>query len=138
MACSPATRAFINKDDMAKVFPWPRDAEKVKVRVMPKTTSANIYSGLGSWEEVELGPDTTFFITDDLGKEFAYTPNRSPLRRLAPVQTIQIRWPPKTLKTTDAGADNSTSQPGTSAPATNQQPAGASSTSDDRRQQSPR
>ncbi len=95
LACSSATRAVIKQDDMAKVFPWPRDAEKVNVRVMPKTTSANIYDGLGSWEEVELGPDTTFFITDDLGKEFAYTPSRSPLRRLAPVQSIEIRWPIK-------------------------------------------
>jgi hypothetical protein len=127
VACSPATHAVINKDDMAKVFPWPRGAEKVKVRVMPKTTSANIYSGLGSWKEVELGPDTTFFITDDLGKEFAYTPSRSPLRRLAPVQTIQIRWPPKTSKAPDMGAGTDTSQPDASAPAPNQQPAGASS-----------
>jgi hypothetical protein len=94
-ACSSATRAVMKEDDVAKVFPWPRDTEKVKVRVMPKTTSANIYGGLGSWEEVELGPDTTFFITDSLGKEFAYTPSRSPLRRLAPVQSIEIRWPIK-------------------------------------------
>jgi len=92
-ACGSATRAQLHEDDVKKVFPWPRDAREVSVRVKPLTTMANACVWLGSYEQVTVGPDTTFYITDELDKSFAYTPGRSPIRRLAPVQTIEIRWP---------------------------------------------
>jgi hypothetical protein len=136
MACSPATHAAIKKDDIPKVFPWPRDTQKVIVQVMPQTTGAKIFSGFGSWETIELTPDTTFFITDDLGKEFAYTPSRSPMHRLAPVQTINIRWPIKNPKAPDTGIDKSAKQPDTSAQPPSQKPAEAPPTSENRGQSS--
>lgn len=65
----------------------------MRIRVKPLTTMANACVWFGSYEQVTVGPDTTFYITDELDKSFAYTPSRSPIRRLAPVQTIEIRWP---------------------------------------------
>lgn len=92
-ACGSATRAQLHEDDVKKVFPWPRDAQEVSVRVKPLTTMANACVWFGSYEQVTVHPDTTFYITDELDKSFAYTPSRSPIRRLAPVETIEIRWP---------------------------------------------
>jgi hypothetical protein len=92
-ACGSASRALVHEEDMAKVFPWPRGKDEVTIRVKPLTFWANSCSLLGSFEQVQVGPDTTFYILDELDKNFAYTPSRSPIRRLAPVQSIEIRWP---------------------------------------------
>ncbi len=91
--CSGANRAIVDQQDMAKVFPWPNNKEKLIIRVKPKTLWVNTCTMLGSFEEVEVTADTTFYIVDELDKKFAYTPSRSPIRRLAPVQSMEIRWP---------------------------------------------
>ncbi|RME27229.1 MAG: hypothetical protein D6806_04950 [Deltaproteobacteria bacterium] len=105
--CSSATRATVHPDDVVKVFPWPRDKQKVEIRVKPQTTAANTCVWLGSWEKVAVTPQTTFFITDQAGKKFAYTPARAAIRRLAPVDTMEIRWPVKVEeeKTAEAGPE---------------------------------
>jgi hypothetical protein len=95
VGCSPATRAWVHKDDMAKVVPWPAHQDKVVVRAKPRTTLANTCGWFGSYEEVEVTPDTTFYIIDETDKSFGYTPVRSPMRRLTQVRSIEIRWPPK-------------------------------------------
>lgn len=92
-ACGAASRATVREQDMRKVFPWPNREKKVTIEVMPQTTMANTCSWLGSWQQVEVGVDTTFFITEKTGKKFAYTPSRSSIRRLAPVESMEIRWP---------------------------------------------
>jgi hypothetical protein len=92
-ACGSASRASVRAEDMRKVFPWPSREKKVSIEVMPQTTMANTCSWLGSWERIEVGADTTFYITEKTGKKFAYTPSRSPIRRLAPVEAMEIRWP---------------------------------------------
>lgn len=94
-ACGSATRALVYADDQVKVFPWPASKEKEVIRVKPMTTMANACIWFGSYQEVEVTGDTTFFITDELDKRFAYTPNRSPIRRLSTVKSIEIRWPVK-------------------------------------------
>jgi len=96
---------------MRKVFPWPRREKKVTIEVMPQTTMANTCSWLGSWQSVEVGADTTFYITDKTGKKFAYTPSRSPIRRLAPVEAIEILWPVVSGKT-EASEESSMPQEG--------------------------
>lgn len=93
LGCSDATRALVKKDDMGKVFPWPRKEERITIRVMPLSTAAATCSLFGSYREVEVDPDTTFYIVDDLDKKFSYTPNLSPIRRLASVRSVEIRWP---------------------------------------------
>jgi hypothetical protein len=80
---------------MNKVFPWPRSKQKVTIRAMPQTTMANTCFLFGSYESVEVTEGTTFYITDELDKQFAYTPSRSPIRRLAPVKSMEILWPLK-------------------------------------------
>ncbi len=92
-ACGSASRALVHEEDVAKVFPWPRGKDQITIRVKPLTFWANTCSLLGSFEPVAVGPDTTFYVLDELDKSFAYTPSRSPIRRLAPVQSIEIRWP---------------------------------------------
>jgi hypothetical protein len=92
LGCGGAKRALVHDEDVHKVFPWPKKTKTVSIRAMPKTTMANTCHLFGSYKEVEVSKDTTFFITDELGKKFAYTPSRSPLRRLAPVEYIEIRW----------------------------------------------
>jgi hypothetical protein len=92
-ACGAASRALVHKEDMAKVFPWPRGKSRMIVRVMPKTTLANSCHFFGSYEEVAVTRATTFYVVDELDTKFAYTPNRSPIRRLARVQSMEIRWP---------------------------------------------
>ncbi|MBN2493569.1 MAG: hypothetical protein JXR96_03165 [Deltaproteobacteria bacterium] len=94
-ACSNATRALVHEEDIAKVFPWPRDESSVQIRVKPETTMANTCFLFGSWETISVGPDTTFYMVDDLGKNYAYTPSRSPIRRLSKVDSMEIRWPVK-------------------------------------------
>ena len=91
-ACGTASRAVVHPDDYKKVFPWPRKQRTVAIKAMPKTVLANSCPLFGSYKSVEVDGTTTFFITDEFGKKFAYTPNRSPMRRLAPVDTIEIRW----------------------------------------------
>ena len=91
-ACGTASRAVVHPDDYKKVFPWPRKQRTVAIKAMPKTVLANSCPLFGSYKSVEVDGDTTFFVTDELGKKFAYTPSRSPMRRLAPVDTIEIRW----------------------------------------------
>ena len=92
-ACGGATRATVRADDMNKVFPWPSRQDKVGIKVKPQTTMANTCSWFGSWEDVEVDRQVTFYVTEKTGKKFAYTPARSPIRRLAPVESIEIRWP---------------------------------------------
>ena len=79
-ACGGATRATVHEDDMKKVFPWPTRRESVNIKVRPQTTMANMCVWFGSWEDVEVGRDVTFYIEDETGKKFAYTPSRSPMR----------------------------------------------------------
>ncbi len=90
--CGPANRAMVHEDDFQRVFPWPRDSQRAVIRVKPQTAMAR-YFMVGSYQEVEVDPSTTFYITDELNKQFAYTPARSPIRRLSTVKSIQIRWP---------------------------------------------
>ena len=92
-ACGSARRAMVHEEDWSKVFPWPRAKESVTIRAKPKTTMANACFLLGSYREVEVTPDTTFFMEDDLGKPFAYTPSRSPIRRLSTIKNMEIGWP---------------------------------------------
>ncbi len=91
--CSSAKRAMVQEQDMAKVFPWPNGKDKITIHVKPETLWVNTCTMLGSFEEVEVTPETTFYIVDKLDKKFAYTPSRSPIRRLAQVQSMEIRWP---------------------------------------------
>ncbi|NMB74804.1 MAG: hypothetical protein GYA21_06700 [Myxococcales bacterium] len=98
VGCAAPTRAWIHPDDVPKVFPWPNNQSQVTVRAKPRTTLANTCSWFGSYEEVTLGPDTSFYITDELDKQFVYTPVRSPMRRLSPVKSIEIRWPVKVVE----------------------------------------
>ena len=90
--CGPATRAMVHEEDCKKIFPWPRNSPRVVIRVKPQTSMARYFLA-GSYQEVEVDPSTTFFITDELSKQFAYTPSRSPIRRLSTIKAIQIRWP---------------------------------------------
>lgn len=94
VGCGSASRAVVHKDDQQKVFPWPRGKESVSIRVKPQTGSAKMCAFCGEWETIEVTPETTFYITEQTGESFAYTPSRSPIRRLAPVERIEIRWPP--------------------------------------------
>jgi len=93
-ACS-ATRATVHEEDMKKVFPWPQREDKVVIQVRPQTTMANMCVWFGSWEEVEVTEETTFYIKAKTGRDFAYTPSRSPIGRLAEVVAMEIRWPQK-------------------------------------------
>jgi len=81
------SRALLHPEDAAKVFPWPGGKDAVIVRVKPKGQA------LAKFQEVSVSPDTTFYITDDLGKQFAYTPRLSPIRRLSTVSEVEVRWP---------------------------------------------
>jgi hypothetical protein len=101
--CGPVTRATLHRDDMVKVFPWPGNKDKVVVRVKPQTTMANACVWLGSYEDAEVTPEVTFYITDQTNQHFAYTPARSPMRRLAPVKTIEIRWPIRKAEPVSSG-----------------------------------
>jgi hypothetical protein len=94
-ACSAANRAAVHEDDMKKVFPWPRGETSVTVRVKPLTTMAKTCFLFGSFSEVQVTPDTTFYIEDEADKNFAYTPSRSPIRRLAKIKYMEILWPQK-------------------------------------------
>lgn len=91
--CAGAKRATVHEQDVKKVFPWPQRKQSVSIRVRPQTTMANMCVWFGSWETIEVTADTTFFITDQAGHKFAYTPSRSPIHRLAPVDNMEIRWP---------------------------------------------
>lgn len=93
--CGSTSRAMVHEEDVAKVFPWPTNKKQVTIRVKPKTFWVNSCSLLGSFEEVQVDPDITFYMIDKLDKKFAYTPSRSPIRRLAPVESMEIRWPVK-------------------------------------------
>ena len=97
-ACSAANRAAVHEDDMKKVFPWPRGETSVSVRVKPLTTMAKTCFLFGSFSEVQVTPDTTFYIEDEADKNFAYTPSRSPIRRLAKIKYMEILWPQKAPK----------------------------------------
>ena len=98
-ACSAANRAAVHEEDMKKVFPWPRGETSVTIRVKPLTTMAKTCFLFGSFSEVEVTPDTTFYVEDEADKKFAYTPNRSPIRRLAKIVSMEILWPQKKPKT---------------------------------------
>jgi hypothetical protein len=131
--CGSASRAMVHEEDMAKVFPWPDRKASVTVRVKPRTTMVNMCSLFGSYEEVEVTPQTTFYMLDELGKKLAYTPSRSPIRRLAPIQSMEIRWPqagpgaPATETTDESEASGASPTPPeapTSDPPTSDPPAG--------------
>ena len=92
-ACGGATRALLHENDMAKVFPWPRGEEQVQVRVKAETTMANMCFFFGSFETVTVDKDTTFYMEDERGRKFAYTPSLSPIRRLSRLKQAEIRWP---------------------------------------------
>jgi len=96
--CGSANRAIVEQEDMAKVFPWPNNKESVTIRVKPMTLWVNTCTMLGSFEEVQVTPDTTFYVVDGMDKKFAYTPSRSPIRRLAKLQSMEIRWPQEGAK----------------------------------------
>jgi hypothetical protein len=98
-ACSAANRAAVHEDDMKKVFPWPRGESSVTIRVKPLTTMAKTCFLFGSFSEVQVTPDTTFYVEDEADKKFAYTPSRSPIRRLAKIVSMEILWPQKQPKT---------------------------------------
>jgi hypothetical protein len=85
--CAAPSRAQLHPEDVAKVFPWPGDKDSLVVRVKPKGQA------LAKFQDVSVTPDTTFYVTDDLGKQFAYTPRLSPIRRLSTVSSIEVRWP---------------------------------------------
>jgi len=85
--CAAPSRAQLHPEDVAKVFPWPGDKDSQVIRVKPKGQA------LAAFQDVPVSPDTTFYITDDLGKQFAYTPRLSPIRRLSTVSSIEVRWP---------------------------------------------
>mgnify|MGYP006280311253 CR=1 FL=1 len=121
-ACGSASRALVHEEDMAKVFPWPRGKDQVTIRVKPLTFWVNTCTLLGSFEPVAVGPETTFYVVDELDKNFAYTPSRSPIRRLAPVQSIEIRWPIEAEAEADA-ADEEAGAAGADAEAPAEQPA---------------
>ncbi len=125
IGCAAPTRAWVHPDDVPKVFPWPNNQSQVTVRVKPRTTLANTCSWFGSYEEVTLAPDTSFYITDELDKQFVYTPVRSPMRRLSPVKSIEIRWPVKAIE--PAAAPPPEAPPAQPAPAAPPQPAPATS-----------
>ena len=93
--CSAANRAAVHEEDMKKVFPWPRGKQSVSIRVKPMTTMAKTCFLFGSFREVEVTPDTTFYVVDESEKNFAYTPSRSPIRRLAKLESMEILWPQK-------------------------------------------
>lgn len=97
--CGSANRAIVQQQDMAKVFPWPNNKDSVTIRVKPRTLWVNTCTMLGSFREVQVTPDTTFFVIDGTDKKFAYTPSRSPMRRLAKVQSMEIRWPQEVMGT---------------------------------------
>jgi hypothetical protein len=99
-ACSAANRAAVHEDDMKKVFPWPRGETGVTIRVKPLTTMAKTCFLFGSFSEVQVTPDTTFYVEDEADKKFAYTPSRSPIRRLAKIVSMEILWPQKQPKVT--------------------------------------
>lgn len=94
-ACSAANRAAVHEDDMKKVFPWPRGKQSVSIQVKPMTTMAKTCFLFGSFREVEVTPDTTFYVVDESEKNFAYTPSRSPIRRLSKISSMEILWPQK-------------------------------------------
>ncbi len=93
--CSAASRAAVHEEDMQKVFPWPRGKDSVSIRVKPMTTLAKTCFLFGSFDQVEVTPETTFYIVDESEKSFAYTPSRSPIRRLAKLKSMEILWPQK-------------------------------------------
>jgi hypothetical protein len=97
-ACSAANRAAVHEEDMNKVFPWPRGKTSVTIRVKPLTTMAKTCFLFGSFSEVQVTPDTTFYVEDEADKKFAYTPSRSPVRRLAKIVSMEILWPQKQPK----------------------------------------
>jgi len=119
--CAGARRATVHEQDMKKVFPWPQRKQAVSIRVRPQTTMANMCVWLGSWETIEVTRDTTFFIVDEAGHKFAYTPSRSPIRRLAPVDSMEIRWPQR-----EAGPEPAEQQPAANEQAAGQHQKGAS------------
>ena len=67
----------------------------MSLRVKPMTTMAKTCFLFGSFGEVQVTPDTTFYIEDEAEKNFAYTPSRSPIRRLAKLKSMEILWPQK-------------------------------------------
>ena len=67
----------------------------MSIRVKPMTTMAKTCFLFGSFGEVQVTPDTTFYIEDEAEKNFAYTPSRSPIRRLAKIKSMEILWPQK-------------------------------------------
>lgn len=104
-ACGSTKRAIVHEEDMAKVFPWPSRKDSVVIRVKPRTTMVNTCSLFGSFEEVTVTQKTTFYMVDELGKKIGYTPARSPIRRLAPVESMEIRWPIKAPKPEEAESE---------------------------------
>jgi hypothetical protein len=119
IGCVGTHRAVVHPEDQAKVFPWPSGKDALVVRVKPRGKA------LAEFQELKVSPETTFYVTDELGTQFAYTPKRSPIRRLAPVQTIEIRWPPP-AEEAPAPPVEGTPAPaeGTPAPAEGAPPAG--------------
>ncbi len=122
--CGTAKRALVHEEDVAKVFPWPTNKKQVTIRVKPKSFWVNTCSLLGSYEEVQVDPDTTFYMVDELDKKFAYTPSRSPIRRLAPVESMEIRWPIKAEAAAPKQADDPSAQPPPEPEAGDKPPAG--------------
>lgn len=104
-ACSAANRAVVHQEDMQKVFPWPRGKQSVSIRVKPMTTLAKTCFLFGSFDQVEVTPETTFYIVDESEKNFAYTPGRSPIRRLAQLKSMEILWPQKQPGAKPSGED---------------------------------
>lgn len=109
--CGTAKRALVHEEDVAKVFPWPNNKKQVTIRVKPESFWVNTCSLLGSYEEVQVDSDTTFYLVDELDKKFAYTPSRSPIRRLAPVESMEIRWPVKVEAAEEEQAADPAAQP---------------------------
>ncbi|MBW1807165.1 MAG: hypothetical protein JRJ19_03640 [Deltaproteobacteria bacterium] len=107
--CS-ATRATVHEEDMKKVFPWPSREDTVVIQVRPQTTMANMCVWFGSWEDVEVTEETTFYIKAKTGRDFAYTPSRSPIGRLAEVVAMEIRWPQKMPDQAASEAEGSTEE----------------------------
>jgi hypothetical protein len=106
-ACGSATRALVHEEDIQKVFPWDRNKQEVTIRAKPRTLLANTCFLFGSYEEVKVTPETTFYIVDELDQHSAYTPSRSPIRRLAPVESMEIDWPLREARKAPGHLDDS-------------------------------
>ncbi len=92
-SCAGVNRAVIHAEDLQKVYPWPKGQKSVEIRVKPKATLESTGSVFSSFQPITVTAETTFFITDSMGKVTAYKPVHAPLSRLIQVKGIEIRWP---------------------------------------------